>query len=232
MPRPTRLDLAGIPQHIVQRGVDRRPCFVLEIHFHEYLRHLLEQAERYGCDIHAYVLMCNHVHLLATPVETGGIGRLMQSLGRCYVPFFNLMMERTGTLWEGRFKSCLVDSDAYLLRCYRYIELNPVRAGITSGPCGYRWSSYMSNGLGNCDPLVSPHPTYQALGSTTAERCAAYRAIVAQGCERDEAEQIRTMTSRQRAFGDSKFQRGLEAVHQRPMGIVKRGRRRIESEAE
>src|SRR4249919_39723 len=147
MPRPTRLDLAGVPQHVVQRGVDRRPCFVLEIHFREYLRHLADEAERYDCRIHAYVLMCNHVHLLATPVENGGIGRLMQGLGRSYVPFFNLMMDRTGTLWEGRFKSCLVDSDAYLLRCYRYIELNPVRAGITGDPGAFRWSSYHCNGL-------------------------------------------------------------------------------------
>jgi len=232
MPRPPRLDLPGVPQHIVQRGVDRRPCFVLEIHYQEYLRHLLEQAERHGCRVHAYVLMCNHVHLLATPGEAGGIGRLMQSLGRRYVGFFNLMMERTGTLWEGRFKSCLVDSDAYLLRCYRYIELNPVRARITANPGGYRWSSYLCNGLGRSNPLVTPHPSYLALGSSTSERCAAYRAIVAQGCERMEADQIRAMTSRQRAFGDRKFQQGLESTHHRPMGTVKRGRPRLELEAE
>jgi len=232
MPRPPRLDLAGIPQHVVQRGVDRRPCFVLEIHFQEYLRHLLERAEEHGCQVHAYVLMCNHVHLLATPSEAGGMGRLMQSLGRRYVGFFNLMMERTGTLWEGRFKSCLVDTDSYLLRCYRYIELNPVRAGITAEPGGYRWSSYHCNGLGKSDPLITPHPRYQALGWSQAERCAAYRAIVAQGCERMEADQIRTMTSRQRAFGGTQFQHELEAAHRRPMGAVRRGRPRIEAEPE
>jgi putative transposase len=132
-------------------------------------------------------------------------------------------MERTGTLWQGRFKSCLVDSDTYLLRCYRYIELNPVRAGITIDPGGYRWSSYVSNGLGGHDTLLSPHQTYLALGSSTAERCEAYRAIVAQGCERSEADQIRTMTSRHRAFGGSSFQQGLESAHGRPMGILKRG---------
>jgi putative transposase len=176
--------------------------------------------------------MCNHVHLLATPVEDGGIGRLMQGLGRSYVPLFNLMMGRTGTLWEGRFKSCLVDSDAYLLRCYRYIELNPVRAGITAEPGAFRWSSYLCNGLGKFDPLITPHPTYQALGSTEAERCAAFRTIVSQGCERAEVEQIRAVTSRQRAFGGTAFQHELEAVHHRPMGTVKRGRPRIECEDE
>ena len=176
--------------------------------------------------------MCNHVHLLATPSESGGIGRLMQSLGRRYVGFFNLMMERTGTLWEGRFKSRLVNTDAYLLRCYRYIELNPVRAGITGDPGGYRWSSFPCNGLGRFDPLVTQHPTYQALGSSTLERCAAYRAIVAQGCERVEADQIRAMTSRQRAFGGQQFQQGLEAFHHRPMGVVKRGRPHMAPETE
>jgi putative transposase len=232
MPRPTRLDLAGIPQHIVQRGVDRHPCFVLEIHYREYLRYLADEAERYDCRIHAYVLMCNHVHLLATPAENGGIGRLMQGLGRSYVPFFNLLMDRTGTLWEGRFKSCLVDSDAYLLRCYRYIELNPVRAGITAEPGAFRWSSYHCNGLGAPDPLICPHPTYRALGSTAAERCTAYRAIVSEGCERAEAEHIRTVTSRQRAFGATAFQHELETLHLRPMGSVKRGRPHIEREPE
>jgi putative transposase len=232
MPRPPRLDLAGIPQHIVQRGVDRRPCFVLDVHYREYLRHLLDQAQAHGCDVHAYVLMCNHVHLLATPIETGGVGRLMQSLGRRYVGFFNVTMERTGTLWEGRFKSCLVESDAYLLHCYRYIELNPVRAGITDDPGGYQWSSYHRNGLGGSDPLVTPHAGYLALGLSDAERRAAYRAIVAQGCEQVEADEIRAMTSRQRAFGGRQFQYDLEASHHRPMGTVKRGRPRNKLENE
>jgi putative transposase len=232
MPRPPRLDLAGIPQHVVQRGVDRRPCFVLEIHYQEYLRHLLEQAEMHGCQVHAYVLMCNHVHLLVTPAKAGGVGHLMQSLGRRYVGFFNVMMERTGTLWEGRFKSCLVDSESYLLRCYRYIELNPVRAGIAADPRGYRWSSYHCNGLGRPDPLITPHAMYQSLGSTVEEKCAAYRDIVAEGCDRIETDNIRAMTSRQRAFGGRHFQQELEAVHDRPMGTIKRGRPRKEFEPE
>ena len=226
MPRPPRLDLPGIPQHVVQRGVDRRPCFVLEGHHLQYLRHLLELAEKFGCEVHAYVLMSNHVHLLATPSERGGIGRLMQALGRRYVGFFNSDMGRTGTLWEGRFKSCLVDSEAYVLRCYRYIELNPVRAGIKVDPGSFRWSSFPSNGLGKSDPLVRPHPAYQALGETAKGRVEAYRAFVAQGCESIEADEIRAMTSRHRAFGRPSFKQELEAEHFRPMGLVKFGRPR------
>jgi putative transposase len=223
MPRPPRLDLAGIPQHVVQRAVDRRPCFVLDVHYREYLKHLFEQSESLGCEIHAYVLMTNHVHLLATPRENGGIGRLMQSLGRRYVGFFNTTMERSGTLWEGRFKSCLVDSETYLFRCYRYIELNPVRAGMVRQPSGFQWSSYRCNGMGRTDPLVTPHPGYLALGPDREERARAYRAIVAQGCDVAEAEHIRTMTSRNRAFGGEQFRRELEAKHGRPMTVMRRG---------
>jgi putative transposase len=232
MPRPPRLDLAGIPQHIVQRGVDRRPCFVLDIHYLEYLRHLSELAERFGCDVHAYVLMCNHVHLLATPAETGGIGRLMQAVGRRYVGFFNFSMERTGTLWEGRFKSCLVDNDTYLLRCHRYIELNPVRAGICERPGGFRWSSYKHNGLGIHDSLITPHPAYLGLAKSAEERRTAYRRFVGEGCERSEADEIRNMTSRHRAFGGKRFKDELELAHERAMGVIKRGRPRIAAEAE
>ena len=224
MPRPIRLDLPDIPQHIVQRGVDRRPCFVLEAHYREYLHFLREEADRFGCEVHAYALMCNHAHILATPRVTGGIGQLMQSLGRRYVGFFNFSMGRTGTLWEGRFKSCLVDSEAYVLRCYRYIELNPVRARVVDCPGAFPWSSFACNGEGRPDPLVTPHRTYQGLGSSLEERLAAYCAIVGVGCAESEADEIRAMTSRHRAFGSDAFKRELEAVHRRPMGLVKRGR--------
>ena len=232
MPRPPRLDLPGIPQHVVQRGVDRRPCFVLEIHYQEYLRHLHELAGRFGCQVHAYALMCNHVHLLATPAETGGIGRMMQAVGRRYVSFFNFSMERTGTLWEGRYKACLVDSEQYVLRCYRYIELNPVRAGICPTPDGFRWSSFRCNGLGAADSLVAPHAAYLALGASADDRRAHYCKFLHSGCGTEEADEIRAMTSRHRAFGSKEFKQRLESQHGRAMGIVKRGRPRREPEAE
>jgi putative transposase len=176
--------------------------------------------------VHAYVLMCNHVHLLATPQEAGGVGRMMQGVGRRYVGFFNLTMERTGTLWDGRFKSCLVDSESYALRCYRYIERNPVRAAIVDRPGDFRWSSYRSNGLGHPDPLVTPHPAYLALGASAQERNAAYRQIVAQCCEARDLDGIRAMTSRNRVFGSEAFRELLAAEHQRAMGTVRVGRPR------
>ncbi len=145
MPRQPRLDIAHIPQHIVQRGNDRQPCFFSDVDRERYLQELRELALREHCAVHAYVLMTNHVHLLMTPSEAGQIGHLMQSLGRRYVRYVNDRYHRTGTLWEGRYKSSPVDSETYLLHCYRYIELNPVRARMTTDPLHYPWSSHASN---------------------------------------------------------------------------------------
>jgi putative transposase len=176
--------------------------------------------------------MCNHVHILATPASAGGLGRLMQSVGRRYVGLFNVMMERKGTLWEGRFKSCLVDTDAYLLQCYRYIELNPVRARIAATPGDYRWSSFRHNGRAKADPLVTPHPAYLALGRSIEERTKTYCEFVGQGCDERQAEDIRSMTGRQRAFGSKAFKDRLEAEYGRPMGILRQGRPPLGSEPE
>ncbi|MGO1068695.1 transposase [Lysobacter sp. CA199] len=168
MPRSPRFDLPSVPQHVVQRGHDRLPCFVEEDDYVRYLQELDEASRKYGCQVHAYVLMTNHVHLLMTPAEAGAISRMMQVLGRRYVRGFNERYRRRGTLWEGRYKSCLVDSDDYLLRCYRYIELNSVRARMVATPEQYRWSSYRSNALGSPDALVKQHDVYRALGCDDA----------------------------------------------------------------
>ncbi len=125
MARPPRFDVPGVTQHIVQRGNDRLPCFAADLDYVRYLQDLRDAAKENDCAIHAYVLMTNHVHFLATPSTHGAVGRMMQALGRRYVSYFNRRYHRTGTLWEGRYKSCLVDSEEYVLRCYRYIELNP-----------------------------------------------------------------------------------------------------------
>jgi putative transposase len=130
MPRSPRLDLPGVAQHVVQRGNDRQPCFFTADDYLRYLRDLNEIARREGCAIHAYVPMTNHVHLLVTPPGTGRVSRMMQALGRRYVRYVNQTYHRTGTLWEGRYKACLVASDAHLLQCHRYIELNPLRAAM------------------------------------------------------------------------------------------------------
>jgi putative transposase len=134
MPRRPRLDLPGIPQHVVQRGNDRQPCFFADVDRQRYLQDLKEIALREGCAVHAYVLMTNHVHLLMTPTGCGQVALIMQALGRRNVRYINDRYHRTGTLWEGRYKSSPVDRDTYLLHCYRYIELNPVRAHMCSDP--------------------------------------------------------------------------------------------------
>lgn len=226
MSRPNRLDLPGVPQHIVQRGVNRSPSFMREIHYLAYLQLLGEYATRLDCDIHAYVLMTNHVHLLVTPHTKGGVGRLMQALGRKYVSFVNYTMGRTGTLWEGRYKSCLVGSAQYVLACYRYIEFNPVRAGMVSSPGQYRWSSYAANAIGRTNPLITPHAAYSSLAHAVDARCEAYLDWVrSREFHHDEAS-IRLLTSRQRAFGDDDFRAELEKEHLRPMGPLKDGRPR------
>ena len=148
MARHPRLDLPGIPQHVVQRGNDRQACFAAPIDCGQYLQELREAAAKHGCAIHAYVLMTNHVHLLATPAEAGAMSRMMQAVGRRYVGSFNARYRRTGTLWEGRFKAALVGPSAYALACYRYIELNPVRASMVADPADYPWTSYQANALG------------------------------------------------------------------------------------
>jgi putative transposase len=145
MPRKPRFFLPGVSAHVVQRGNNRQAVFYDDADYLTYLDWLEEGAKRYGCVIHAYVMMTNHVHLLATPQEKESISRLLQHVGRRYVPYINHTYGRSGTLWEGRFKASIVHASEYLLACYRYIELNPVRAGMVKTPRGYRWSSYRAN---------------------------------------------------------------------------------------
>jgi putative transposase len=226
MPRTRRLDLAGLTQHVIQRGNDRQPCFFREIDYIRYLQDLRDSAFSCECSIHAYVLMTNHVHLLVTPRQPGALARMMQSVGRRYVRFVNDALERTGTLWEGRFKSCLVDSERYLLACQRYIELNPVRAAVANDADDYRWSSYAANAWGRYDPLVSPHPVFMALASGSDERHRRYRELVAQGIEPSELTAIRLYVQRQRALGTGSFQAAVERQLERRAGLGKPGRPR------
>jgi putative transposase len=206
MSRQPRLDLADVPQHVVQRGNDRQPCFFASTDYSRYLTNLREAALRYDVAIHAYVLMTNHVHLLATPTEVGGVSRMMQFLGRQYVSYVNVNYRRTGTLWEGRYKSCLVDSDQYLLACYRYIELNPVRAMMVARPEEYAWSSYRSNALGSCDSLLHPHRQYLALAANADDRRAAYRMLFDEVLDDQRVSDIRAYLQQQRAWGSERFQ--------------------------
>lgn len=177
MPRRPRSILPNTPVHVVQRGVDRRACFQQNKDFRSYLAALRETADHYAVSIHAYVLMTNHVHILANPQGKESISQMMQQLGRKYVSYFNKEHGRSGTLWEGRFRSSTIRSERYLFACYRYIELNPVRAGLVRSACEYRWSSYRVNAMGLPDGLVRPSAIWLALGNTAAERSRRYQRI-------------------------------------------------------
>jgi len=226
MPRVPRIEVPGLPQHLVQRGNDRQPCFFDDRDRRRYLDDLREIALKLDCAIHAYVLMSNHVHLLATPRERGDLGRMMQALGRRYVRYFNDRYDRTGSLWEGRYKACLVDSDRYVLACYRYIELNPVRAAIVAQPGDYPWSSYRHNALGHPDPLPVARPEYAALGSCPDARRAAYRALVGRALPDEDIAAIRHYAQRQQALGSPRFQHAISEVLGRRAGPGRNGRPR------
>lgn len=177
MPRRPRIHLAGLPLHIVQRGHNRDACFFAEEDYLAYREWLGEACKATGTQLHAYVQMTNHVHLLLTPPESGAVSQLMISLGRRYVQYVNKTYRRTGTLWDSRYKSSLIQEDRYLLLCQRYIELNPVRAAMVDDPAHYRWSSYRANGLGQADILLTHHAVYSNLGENEADRLETYRSL-------------------------------------------------------
>ena len=205
MPRRPRIKLAGMPQHIVQRGINREPCFFAEEDYHVYLHWLEIAAIDWHCQIHAYALMTNHVHLLVTPETETGIARLMQAIGRRYVQYVNRFYRRTGSLWEGRYKSSLIEAESYLITCMRYIELNPVRAGMVQDPSLYRWSSYRHNGLGHSDPRITPHPVFLAIHSDGAERQLAYRALFRSELDEEAIADIRLALSQGQPLGHGHF---------------------------
>lgn len=217
MGRPPRPNIPDIPHHIVQRGNNRQRCFLQAADYRQYLDDLAVAADRWRCRIHTYVLMPNHVHLLATPDENGSVSRMMQVLGRRYVGYFNARHNRTGTLWEGRFHSSLVDTQSYLLVCYRYIELNPVRAAIVNQPGQYPWSSFHANALGKPDPIITPHPEYLALGDTRARCLDAYFALFDVALGDEHVEKIRRYLAQQKALGTERFRHWLETTIGQPM---------------
>lgn len=218
MSRKPRFNLVGVPQHVIQRGNNREPCFYSKEDYRFYLDQLIEIKEKYECQIHSYVLMTNHVHLLVTPMMEQGISKLMQSLGRRYVYFFNKKHKRTGTLWEGRYKSSLVDSDRYLLTCMRYIEMNPVRANMVNHPSEYTWSSYHGNALNKDDPLIEPHPSLQKR---------AYGSLFESDIDSVTLRDIRSALNNELVFGRSDFKDKVEGMAQRQTRSKKAGRPRV-----
>ena len=201
MPRQPRYRIAGLPQHVVQRGNDRQATFRLGHDFALYRHYLAEAAEQHHCRIHAYCLMRNHVHLFVTPLVPDAIGKMIQSIGRRYVYHFNRAYGRTGTLWEGRYKATLVQDDAYALACYRYIELNPLRAALVEHPAQYPHSSYRHNALGTADFLISAHQVYLALAETPFGRREAYRHLFDDVLDEAMVEKIRRTTQACRVLG-------------------------------
>lgn len=198
MPRPRRIDAPGYPQHIVQRGNNRQAVFFSNRDPALYLGLLRDCADEHRCRIHAYVLMGNHVHLLVTPDAPGGMSRMMQAVNRAYVRHVNERERRTGSLWEGRFHSTVIDTDRYLLACQRYIELNPVRAGKVAHPGDYRWSSYRANAQGRVNALLVPHPAFELIATDADERCRCYAEFIEQGIPAQDLSSIRKAVQSQR----------------------------------
>ena len=230
MARKPRFNLPGIPQHVVQRGNNREPCFFAEEDYRFYLECLKESSDKFQCDIHAYVLMTNHVHLLVTPHIDNGISQLMQSVGRKYVRHVNYLYRRTGTLWEGRYKASLVDSQRYLFTCMRYIELNPVRAQMVDHPGEYKWSSYPANGYGKANEYIVQHPLYQELDNDTKTRCAAYREMFRHHMDYQSLHHVREALNQELVLGSSYFKEKIEKIIDRRIVPGKPGRPRIEEE--
>ena len=223
MARRPRFALTDFPLHVVQRGNDRRPCFFDERDFRFYLETLADASAHYHVLVHAYVLMTNHIHLLATPLVVGGVSKVMQSLGSRYVKFINANSERAGTLWEGRYKACLVARDEHVLAACRYIDLNPVRAGMVGHPAEYRWSSYAALAGTRFDALVTPHAALEQLGGSHG----AYARWCDRGIREDELACLREATVRELAFGSEGYQAELESTTSRATAPRPSGPRRV-----
>jgi putative transposase len=231
MPRRSRIMLPDVPVHIVQRGNNRQQCFYEEQDRSFYLFHLARLLRPVGCVLHAYCLMTNHVHLLVTSLHKEGCARLMKHLGQLHTQYVNRNYGRSGTLWEGRFRSCVVQAEDYLLACYRYIESNPVRAGVSTHPSDYAWSSYRANAEGAPDALVTPHAEFQRLGRTDAERRHAYRALFDLDSEGKRVEEIRAATNGNFALGNEAFTREVSLMLGRRAARANPGRPSRQREA-
>lgn len=230
MARLPRFVLSGHPQHVIIRGNNRDPVFLADDDYRFFLDKLADAAKKHQCDIHAYVLMTNHIHLLLTPHKQDSISKLMQMLGRYYVQYFNYTYKRTGTLWEGRYKASLIDSEQYALICYRYIELNPVRAQMVSSPSEYPWSSYRANALGQYDALISPHPLYDGLGQDATQRQAGYRDLFKGQTDELSLEKIREATNKAWVLGSDSFKQKIESqLNRRTDKLAKGGDRKSDA---
>ena len=225
MPRLQRIRAAGFPQHIVQRGNNREDCFFAEADYVTYLRWLDRAARAYGVVLHAYVLMPDHVHLLATPTLEGGISRMMQYLGRHYVQHINKTYDRSGTLWARRYHASVVESEAYLLTLYRFIELDPVRKGLAQEPEHYQWSSAKDHLSGSESSLILDHESYIRLGDSREARALAYRALMCEPLDERMRSQICAAVLQDGVLGSDQFKDRIEMQLGRRVRPGKRGRK-------
>jgi putative transposase len=224
MPRRTRMFIPDIPVHIVQRGHNRDPCFLADQDFLYYKEALGEGLNRYKGSLHAYCLMTNHVHLLITPQDKDSIPRIIQHVARQYTLHFNRSYRRSGALWEGRYKASLVNTEDYLLCCYKYIELNPVSAGMVTTPGEYQWSSYRSNALSAFDKLISAHPIYLDLGNSEQKRKECYQNLFTLDIRESDKALIRRALNKNYPTGDDRFKQKVEAILNRNIGTGNMGR--------
>ena len=223
MARRRRLQVGGFPVHIIQRGNNRQACFFAEQDYRFFLDCLVRYAKRFRCALHSYVLMTNHFHLLLTSELEPGPSLLMKHLGQRYVQYVNRTYRRTGSLWEGRFRSSLVQTERYVLGCYRYIEMNPVRAGMALHPIEYPWSSYAANAAGNAPAWLTPHGEFLALGSNDEKCRAAYRNLFEVDLDQQVIHEIRRSTHGGYVIGSGRFREHIEiALHQRATPPVPR----------
>ncbi len=227
MARLPRLYLPGCPQHVIQRGNGRRTVFLDDADRQAYLGWLAGAVRDYRLELLAYVLMDNHVHLLVIPPAEGVLGRALQSLGRRYVRYFNDRHGRAGTIWEGRYRATIVDSERYLIECMRYIDLNPVRSGVVSDPGEFRWSSYRHHAGMDAVPFLADHPLFWALGNTPFSRQAAYRELCAEGMAQSAAQAISDATNKGWALASKDFlAQAAPAATRRLQPLPRRGRPR------
>ncbi len=224
MPRKPRMYLPDIACHVIQRGNNREASFYSDQDYQYYLECLYDASQKYGVLVHAYVLMTNHVHMLLTPVKKDSISLTMQSIGRRYVQYINKEYRRTGTLWESRHKASLVDQDNYLLKCMRYIELNPVRANMVKHPASYRWSSYQCNGNNGYNKLISHHDIYKSLGGKPEVRTQVYRSLFENKLDQNDINLIRQSALFSMPTGNTRFKEQVEKAISRKLGYAQRGR--------
>lgn len=212
MPRRPRIFIPDTPQHVTQRGVNRLPVFFCDDDYQFYLSLWREYAVKHGIRVHSYCLMTNHIHFLITAPSAKALSTLMQDIGRRYVQYINRKYARCGGLWQGRYKSVFVQTERYFMTCMRYIELNPVRAGMVRSPEDYLWSSYRSNALGLSDRLIDPHDEYLRLSFDAAERYARYRSLFRDQLDDSDLNLIRSSTDKETLLGDHRFVAGKERL--------------------